>query len=343
MSETSMWRLALKGVIPPMDKESWDRLDFFSRFLISTRASVLIMTVLSVFIAILFSIGDNTFNFLNAFILLVSITLAHATNNILNDWSDWKRKVDEDGYFRSRYAVEPLTHGLMTGQQALIQAAITGGIAALGGFYLISQSPDIWLGIGLFVAGLFFLLFYTWPLKYLGLGEVAVIIVWGPLMIGGGYYMLSGVWSNEVLLAGLPYALGVTGVIFGKHIDKYDEDKAKGIHTLPVILGERNSRYVMIVAVLLQYLITTYLVITGFFHPVMLIVWITFLGIPKLRAKIPVMNLIKTFSKPRPAEAPPGWKAWPLYFVSIAFVQNQRFGIIFVLGLIIQTVLKLVS
>lgn len=135
----------------------------------------------------------------------------------------------------------------------------------------------------------------------------------------------------------------MTAVIFGKHIDKYEEDKAKGIHTLPVILGEQASRYVMIVAVLLQYLITTYLVFTGFFHPVMLIVWITFLGVPKLRAKIPVMNLIKTFSKPRPAEAPPGWRAWLLYFVSTAFVQIQHFGIILVLSLIIQTVLKLLS
>lgn len=341
MEQTPMWRLALKGVIPPMDKQAWDKLSFVSRFLISTRASVLIMTVLSVFIAILFAIGHHQFDLVKALILLVSITLAHATNNILNDWSDWKRKVDEEGYFRSRYAVEPLTHGLMTGKQALTQAFITGGLAALGGIYLISQVPDVWLGIGLFVAGLFFLLFYTWPLKYLGLGEVAVILVWGPLMIGGGYYMLSGVWSNEVMLAGLPYALGVTGVIFGKHIDKYEEDKAKGIHTLPVILGERNSRYVMIAAVLLQYLITTYLVFTGFFHPIMLIVWITFLGVPKLRAKIPVWNLIITFSKPRPTEAPAGWRSWPLYFVSIAFVQNQRFGIIFVLGLIIQTILKL--
>ncbi|HTO15477.1 MAG TPA: prenyltransferase [Edaphocola sp.] len=343
MSQTKMWRLALKGVVAPMDKPTWNKLDFLSKFLISTRASVLIMTVLSVLIAILFTIGHHQFDLFKSFILIASITLAHACNNILNDWSDWRRKVDEEGYFRSRYAVEPLTHGLITGKQALLQAAVTGGVACLGGVYLISQVPNIWFGIGLFVAGLFFLLFYTWPLKYLGLGEVAVIIVWGPLMIGGGYYMLTGNWSNEVLLAGLPYALGVTGVIFGKHIDKYEEDKKKKIHTLPVILGEKISRYVMIAVVLLQYLITTYLVFTGFFHPIMLIVWITFLGVPKLRAKIPVLNLIKTFSRPRPTEAPQGWKAWPLYFVSIAFVQNQRFGIIFLLGLIIQTAIHLIG
>lgn len=340
MTETKTWRLAIKGVVPLMSKKEWNQLSLFTRLLISSRASVLIMTVLAVFIAILFSIGDQQFSLLKSLVLLVSITLAHAANNILNDWSDWRRKVDDEGYFRSRYAVEPLTHGFITERQALTQASIIIALGLLGGAYLISQVPDIWIGLGLLAAGLFFLLFYTWPLKYLGLGEVAVIIVWGPLMIGGGYYMLTGLWSNEVMLAGLPYALGVTAVIFGKHIDKYEEDKAKRIHTLPVIIGERISRYILILAVLAQYLITTYLVITGFFHPVMLIVWLTFLGIPKLRAKIPVWTLIKTLSKPRPAEAPEGWKAWPLYFVSIAFVQNQRFGMIFILGLGIQTILK---
>jgi 1,4-dihydroxy-2-naphthoate octaprenyltransferase len=51
-----------------------------------------------------------------------------------------------------------------------------------------------------------------------------------------------GVLDWNVVIASLPYALGVTSVIFGKHIDKLEMDKAKGIHTLPVVLGERTSR-----------------------------------------------------------------------------------------------------
>ena len=41
------------------------------------------------------------------------------------------------------------------------------------------------------VAGSFFLLFYTWPLKYYGLGEISVFIVWGLLMIGGAYFTIT--------------------------------------------------------------------------------------------------------------------------------------------------------
>ena len=68
-----------------------------------------------------------------------------------------------------------------------------------------------------------------------------MLVVWGPLMIGGGYFVMAQQWSWNVVLASLPYVLGVTTVIFGKHIDKLREDKAKGIHTLPVILGELDG------------------------------------------------------------------------------------------------------
>ncbi len=342
MSTKRLWGPALKGIVPPMDKKSWDQLDWLSRMFISTRASVLIMTILSAMIAILLSIGHGEFHLFKSIVLLVSITLAHGANNILNDWSDWRRKVDEDDYYRARYGVEPLTHGLVTEREALFNAGLVGGLAALGGIYLISQVTNTGLGLALFGAGIFFLLFYTWPLKYMAMGELAVIIVWGPLMIGGGYFVITNNWSNDVVLAGLPYALGVTGVIFGKHIDKCHEDKAKRIYTLPVVLGEKLSRYLMIAIILSQYIITTYLVITGFFHPIMLIVWFTFFGYPQLRKKIPVWELVKIFTKPRPTEKPEGAEGWPLYFVAMAFVQNHRFGLIFMLGLIIQTIIQLI-
>ena len=67
-----------------------------------------------------------------------------------------------------------------------------------------------WLGLILLALGAFFVLFYTWPLKYIGPGELAVVIVWGPLMIGGGYYAITGVWDWNVILVSLVYALGPT-------------------------------------------------------------------------------------------------------------------------------------
>jgi 1,4-dihydroxy-2-naphthoate octaprenyltransferase len=108
-------------------------------------------------------------------------------------------------------------------------------------------------------------------LKYVGLEELAVLVGWGPLMIGVGYYTLTGGWSWYVVLASLPYALGTTAIIFGKHIDKLEAGREKGIRTLPVLLGEKTSRHAVLGMMVLRYLLVLYLVLAGFFTPLMLV------------------------------------------------------------------------
>lgn len=322
-----MWRKALQ-VIPRIDKAEWESLDVISKWLISTRAAVLIMTFLSAAIAGILAIQDGSFNFGRWLLLTLGLVMAHATNNLLNDYTDYRRGVDQDNYYRSQYGPQVLVHNLMTPRQLITYAAVTGLIALAAGIALILlQGGLTWILLAL---GVFFVLFYTWPLKYIGLGEIAVLIVWGPLMIGGGYYVITGNWEWNVVLASLPYALGVTGVIFGKHIDKFEMDKEKKIHTLPVILGERVSRYTALGMIFLQYLMVVYLVITGFFTPLMLII---LFSIPVLLQIIPI------FRNPKPAEKPEDYPdVWPNYFVAAAFVHNRRFGMLFLLGLILNTI-----
>ena len=325
----AMWWKALK-VIPRIDKAEWDRLDVISRWLISTRAAVLIMTFLSAAIAGILAWRDGASSLLAWVLVTVGLCLAHATNNLLNDYTDFARGVDQENYYRAQYGPQPLVHGLMSKAELLTYAGVTGLIAASVGAVLILQRGGLtWLFMAL---GAFFVLFYTWPLKYIALGELAVLIVWGPLMIGGGYYTITGTWDWQVILASLPYALGVCSVIFGKHIDKCEADRGKGIHTLPVLLGERASRYVVVAMLALQYLLVGYLVITGFFTPVLLAV---LLALPALFRVLPM------FRQAKPAEKPADFPdVWPNYFVAAAFYHNRAFGLWFLLGLVIDAALQ---
>ncbi|HEX9017866.1 MAG TPA: prenyltransferase [Anaerolineaceae bacterium] len=324
-----MWVKALR-VIPKIDKAEWDRLDIISRWLISTRAAVLIMTFFSATIAGILAYAAGNFHWRYYLLLVVGLVFAHATNNLLNDLTDYDRGVDRDNYFRTQYGPQALEQGLMTRRELLLYAAVTGLIALAAGAYLVAARG--WLAVALLAAGAFFVLFYTWPLKYIGLGEVAVILVWGPLMIGGGYFVITGQWDWRVALAGLPYALGPTTVIFGKHIDKLREDKAKKIHTLPVIIGEKAARYGVTAMIALQYLLVVALVITGFFTPVMLLV---------LAAIIPARGIFAQLMKPKPETPPAEDKTgWPMWFVSMVFLHNRTYGGLFLLGLILDAVIK---
>jgi 1,4-dihydroxy-2-naphthoate polyprenyltransferase len=327
----AMWRKAL-NVIPEVSKPEWDQLDVISKWLISTRAAVLIMTFISAALAGLFAWRDNSFSFLPWLVLTLGLILAHASNNIFNDYTDFMRGVDKDNYYRNIYGAQPIASGLMSKRQHLTYFVVTAVIALVLGLYLIwyaGFSATAWILLGL---GAFFLLFYTWPLKGLAMGEIAVLIVWGPLMIGGGYYVLTQAWNWFVVIASLPYVLGVTTVIFGKHIDKLDMDKKKAIHTLPVVIGEKASRYAVLAMMIAPYLFTLYLIAARFFTPVMLIV---FLALPTFLKIYPV------FLKPKPETRPEGQLGWPLYFVGYAFVNNRKFGSLFMFGLLIDVVLRL--
>ena len=324
----SMWLKALQ-VIPRIEKEEWERLDIISRWLIATRAVVLIMTFLSAVLSGLFALRTGEFQAGLWVLVTLGLILAHATNNLLNDYTDYSRGVDEDNYYRAQYGPQPLVHGLLDKKELLTYALVTGLTAAAFGVSLVFLRG----GYTLLLMGLgaFFVLFYTWPLKYIALGELAVLLVWGPLMIGGGYYVITGLWSWQVVLGSLPYALGVTGVIFGKHIDKLEMDQRRKIHTLPVVLGETLSRYALIGMLILQYLLTIYLVVTGFFTPAMLVV---VLALPVFRQIWPILRA------PKPDQKPEGFPdVWPNYYVAAAFQHNRRFGIWFMLGLIADVLL----
>jgi 1,4-dihydroxy-2-naphthoate octaprenyltransferase len=328
----AMWGKALR-VIPRLSKDEWRALDLISKWLVATRAAVLIITFISAAIAGILALRAGKFDLTLWLLLTVGLLMAHATNNLLNDLTDHIKGVDKDNYFRAQYGPQPLEHGLLDMRQVLLYAAVTGLIAVIAGSYLVYLRGT--LGLILLGLGAFFVLFYTWPLKYIGLGEPAVLVVWGPLMIGGGYYVITGDWDWNVVIASLPYALGATTVIFGKHIDKFAADKAKGIHTLPVLLSERNARYTAIGMMALQYILTIYLVAIGYFTPALLLVLLALTAVPLV---------FGVYSKPKPEQRPDNYPAdtWPLWFVAFAFLHNRRFGLLFLLGLIADLAVRIV-
>ncbi len=316
-------------MIPRISREEWRSLDIVSRWLVITRSAVFVMTFLSSAIGGILAWKDGQFDWLLWFLTTIGLIMAHASNNILNDITDYFKGVDRNNYFRAQYGPHPLEHGFLSLKQLTAYFLITLLIGILIGVFLIYVRGEgiLWL----FIAGLFFLLFYTYPLKYFGLGELAVLIVWGPLMVGGTYYVITGQWKWEVVIASLPYALGVTSVLFGKHIDKIEADKTKGVNTFPVLVGERLARWITIALFSLQYLTVVYLVIIGFFTPIMLIV---FLAIKDF------ITTVRIFAKSKPKERPEDYPsdAWPLWFVAYAFLHNRKFGILFIIGLLLETI-----
>ena len=323
------WLNAFYTIPKPEELEHADRV---TRWLVVARAAVLIMTMLSAIIGGLLAASVGHFNWGIFLLTALGLTLAHAASNLMNDYWDSRHGLDTADSFRVTYGPHPLEHGFMNQLQLLVGALVVMAVAGVIGAYLTYVGG--WFVAALAVIGGLVLVLYAGdplPLKYIGLGEIAVVIVWGPMMIGGTYYLLAGDLPWWVIIASLPYALGVTTVLFGKHIDKIDFDTRHRIRTLPIILGERNARVTVVAMIALMYLSTIYLVLTGAFSFWLLLV---LLALPL------AWTTFKVYSQPKPKEPPANYPGWPLWFVGFAFVHNRRFGSFFVLGLMLQIIIR---
>jgi 1,4-dihydroxy-2-naphthoate octaprenyltransferase len=328
MIDLKMWGRALDQM-PKLSPSEWRALDPVAKWLIACRASVLFMTVTAAALGGLMAWRADAFQWDLWLATVLGLMFAHATNNLLNDYTDSRRGIDKDNYYRNQYGVHVLEDGLMSERQFWRYLGVTAAVAlALGGWLVYQRSG---LTLDLMLAGAFFVLFYTWPLKYYGLGEPAVLLVWGPLMVGGSYYVLAGAWSWDVAWLSLVFALGPTTVLFGKHTDKLEADQRKGVHSLPVIIGERRARHSIAIMISAQYLLCVALVLAGSFSWPLLLVLLNLPWLPRMFAIL---------ARRKPDSSPSDYPAdvWPLWFSAWTFRHTRRFTTLFLAGVILDTV-----
>ena len=311
--------------------------DSISKWLVITRAAVFSMTVTSGLIGGLLAVGASqllggfTVDYGLLALAVFGLVVAHASNNMINDYFDLEGGIDTDDYVRAQYAPHPILSGWVTKRQLGTAILITNAIDLAILLFLMTQRGPLVAAFAF--GGLFVSVFYVAPpirLKHIGLGEPGVFIVWGPLMTVGTFFVATGQIPGWAWFASLPYAILVTTVLFGKHIDKIEADKKKGVHTMPVLLGERRARLVAQLLMIAFYPIVLFAAAVGWIGP-----WVALvvLGLPRL------LQVLKVFNEPRPIVAPHSYVGWPLWFVGQAFIHTRRAGALLILGLLLNAFL----
>jgi 1,4-dihydroxy-2-naphthoate polyprenyltransferase len=320
------WRYVLATTNPPPG-----RLDPVSKWLYLTRAGVLPMTLVSAAVAGLLAIyrGDDVawgWYALSA----TGLVLAHMANNLMNDLFDLGVGTDREEYPRNLYSPHPVLSGVIS-RKGLAGCALVVNALCLAIMIALTIAQG-WPILAFALGGFLLSAAYTAPplrLKKHGLGEPTVLVVWGPLMVGGTYYAATGHIPGAVILASLPYALLCTTVLMGKHIDKIPWDEPDGTHTLPVIIGERTARRVTQGMFVTFYLAILALVIARVLPVASLLV---ILSLPVLR------RTFEAYNHPKPDVSPMPNPVWPLWFAALSFLVTRRAGGLFVVGLIIGAI-----
>ena len=263
---------------------------------------------------------------------LIGILLAHVSNNLLNDLFDTGVGLDTDEYPRALYAPHPILSGMIS-REALVGAAVAVNLADVV-ILVVLLAVRGWPVLAFGLAGVLLNVAYTAPplrLKQRGLGELDVLLVWGPLMTAGTYFSAVGRVPWQVWAASIPYALLCTAVLMGKHIDKLPWDERAGVRTLPVILGEARARRLTEALMIAFYLAGVICVLAG------ALPW------PVLAAAgaLPLLvRALKALRRARPASPPRDFPVWPLWFAAFTFTHTRRAGALLVAGLAIAAIFE---
>jgi len=314
----------------PAQADEFSHLDPITRFLYAARSVILVISAQSAIMAGLLAATDRRFEVLPFVLVFVAYLVLHAISNLSNDYFGYRRGHDTDDSPRRRYTLHPIASGAVTPRLLGGGLVVLGVLAAAIGVYFIALRgwPAVWLAI---IGAVLLYAYDAAPraLKELGLGEIAAFAVWGPLMIAGGYYVITGHWSGAAFAVSVPPGLGVMSILVGKHIDQRAFDTDHRQRTLPVLLGERTARRLNQVAVAGMYVATAITVALGSLTPFALVIVV---AAPR------AIHALRVMSRPAPTEPPAGYVGWPLWYHRVCLVHNRAFGWLFIVGLAVGAV-----
>ncbi|MDT7626430.1 MAG: 1,4-dihydroxy-2-naphthoate polyprenyltransferase [Pseudonocardiales bacterium] len=171
--------------------------------------------------------------------LLVAVAMVIGVN-YANDYSDGTRGTDDD-------RVGPLRLvGSGVAAPSAVRTMAFGwlGLAMLAGVVLVALSGKWWLLIvgAVCVLGAWFYTGGKHPYGYLGLGEVAVFLFFGPVAVLGTAYVQSGPPGALSLIGAIGVGMLSCSVLVANNLRDIESDEEVGKRTLAVLLGDRDTR-----------------------------------------------------------------------------------------------------
>jgi 1,4-dihydroxy-2-naphthoate octaprenyltransferase len=210
----------------------------------TTRLPFLTATIVPVVLGILIAASHGSFDLVAAILTVVAASFVHLAINVSNDVFDAAQGADDANVTPTKFSggSRVIQYGLVSFRQMASLATVFFVIAAVIGLVLLAlygSTALLVIGIAGFIIGLG----YTAPpLKfvYRGLGEIAVAIGFGPLMLLGAYVVQTrGTIATEPVVASIPVALLIALILYVNEIPDRRGDARAGKRTLPTRFSPR--------------------------------------------------------------------------------------------------------
>lgn len=210
-------------------------------WLVAARPKTLGAGIAPVIVGTALAVGDNLLHWPSAVCALLGALLIQIGTNYANDYFDFVKGTDTTERIGPTRATQA---GLVSPRAMRWATALVFLLACVPGAYLVWRAgwPLVAIGVASIVCGIL----YTggpFPLGYLGLGDLFVLVFFGPVAVGGTYYVQTLTITPSVLLAGFAPGLFSVAILTVNNLRDIDQDRAGGKRTLAVRFGQTFARY----------------------------------------------------------------------------------------------------
>lgn len=192
-----------------------------------------------------------------AVLALAGNVIFHAAGNVLSDWWDYRKGVDNE----KAYAIPQLVFGQFTPREYLRLSGALFAVAVCIGLlltYLTGWQLLIIGGIGALLAANYSFF------KFRALGDIFVFVCFGILPVIGTSFVAAGTIEWPALVISIPLGIFTIGVLHDNNTVDIATDKEAGIRTLPMLFGEKTSVRIFIAYMIVPFVALAVSCILGY-------------------------------------------------------------------------------
>jgi 1,4-dihydroxy-2-naphthoate octaprenyltransferase len=200
----------------------------------------LLASIAPVVVGTAIAYSDGFFHWPSALSALIVAVFIQIGTNLSNDYFDFKSGVDRLGHGRPTSSI---LSGALTSSEIKVGFVLAFAVAAVAANTLVIRAgmPALIIAVVSIVAGLL----YTagrWSLARLGLGDLFVLVFFGPVAVAGTYYVQSFEYNGAVILSGFMTGFVSVAILVVNNLRDITTDAVAGRKTLAVRFGKKFTR-----------------------------------------------------------------------------------------------------
>jgi len=241
-----------------------------------TRPHFLLLTPITFSVGLASAYIEGSFHLPRALLGLVGALLAHISINVINDYFDFESGLDlktKPTPFSGGSGM--LISGSLEAKKVYQFAMGSLTIGCLIGVYFVLTTG--WMLLPLVAAVAVSIYFYTPGFSRWYVGEIVTGINFGPLLVLGGYFIMTGHYGVKALSAGIIPGILIGTLLYLNEFPDLEADKAVGRRNVVISLGLRSASKVYAILIASTYVWVVASIILGLLP---LTTLVTFLTLP---------------------------------------------------------------